>query len=69
MCKQWNTLQLININKMLITMLQNLYSECLLKGVKIGSTLLDHFHVVKGLKQCFISVTLFQIYIKEALTT
>jgi hypothetical protein len=56
----------LNITKILIKALQNLYGNT--AQVKIGNKLSHPFNVTKGLRQgCCISPTLFKIYMRRAL--
>ena len=62
----WEVLGESNINITLIKALQNLCGNT--AQVKIGNILSHPFSITKGLHQgCYISPTLFKIYIRKAL--
>ena len=64
--KLWEVLGESIINNTLIKALQNLYGNT--AQVKIGNILSHTFNITKGLGQgCYISPTLFKIYIRKAL--
>ena len=60
--KLWQTLKSFNFNTVIISAIQNLYSDSISK-IKIGKHLSHGFKVSKGLRQgCSLSPTLFKIY-------